>query len=96
MGRTLTELYNDHSHFMITGHRGASFEFPENTLLAMEKAIGAGCDMIEFDLSVEIVEDDDITPFDKYIGYTEYDNGDYLRVYYDGEKLIGYFEESEE
>lgn len=50
MGRTLTELYNDHSHFMITGHRGASFEFPENTLLAMEKAIGAGCDMIEFDL----------------------------------------------
>ena len=50
MGRTLTELYNDHANFMVTGHRGASFEFPENTLLSMEKAIEAGCDMIEFDL----------------------------------------------
>lgn len=50
MGKSLTELYNDPAHFMITGHRGASFEFPENTLLAMEKAIEAGCDMIEFDL----------------------------------------------
>lgn len=50
MAKTLTELYNDHSHFMITAHRGASFEFPENTLLSMEKAVEAGADMIEFDL----------------------------------------------
>ena len=50
MKKTLTELYNDHSHFMITAHRGASFEFPENTLLSMEKAVEAGADMIEFDL----------------------------------------------
>ena len=50
MSKTLTELFHDHSHFMITAHRGASFEFPENTLLSMEKAVEAGADMIEFDL----------------------------------------------
>ena len=50
MGKTLTDLYNDRDHFMITAHRGASFEFPENTLLAMQKAYEAGADMIEFDL----------------------------------------------
>lgn len=48
--RTLTELYNDPEYFMITAHRGASFEFPENTALAMRKAVEAGADMIEFDL----------------------------------------------
>ena len=37
-------------YFMITAHRGASFEFPENTLISMEKAIAAGADMIEFDV----------------------------------------------
>ena len=50
MKKTLTELYNDHDNLIITGHRGASFEFPENTIPAMQKAIEAGCDMIEFDL----------------------------------------------
>lgn len=35
---------------MVSAHRGASFEFPENTLLSMEKAVEAGADMIEFDL----------------------------------------------
>lgn len=48
--KTLTELYSDRSHFMVTAHRGASFEFPENTALAMRKAVEAGADMIEFDL----------------------------------------------
>ncbi len=47
---TLTELYQNKHHFMITAHRGASFEFPENTALAMRKAVGGGADMIEFDL----------------------------------------------
>ncbi len=47
---TLTELYNDRSRFMITAHRGASYEFPENTALAMRKAVEGGADMIEFDL----------------------------------------------
>ena len=48
--KTLTDLYSDPAHFMITAHRGASFEFPENTALSMRKAVEAGADMIEFDL----------------------------------------------
>ena len=36
---------------MLTAHRGASYEFPENTLLSMAKAIDAGADMIEFDVT---------------------------------------------
>lgn len=71
-------------------------KFLGNEVVEVGTLYNVNTDMLEFDLSVEIVENDDITPFDKYIGYTEYDNGDYLRVYYDGEKLIGYFEESEE
>lgn len=71
-------------------------KFLGNEVVEVGTLYNVNTDMLEFDLSVEIVEEDDITPFDKYIGYTEYDNGDYLRVYYDGEKLIGYFEESEE
>ncbi len=48
--RNLNALYEDRNHFMITAHRGASFEFPENTALSMRKAVEAGADMIEFDL----------------------------------------------
>lgn len=72
-------------------------KFLGNEVVEVGTLYNVNTDMLEFDLFVEIVEDDDIAPlFDKYIGYTEYDNGEYLRVYYDGEKLIGYFEESEE
>lgn len=35
---------------IVTAHRGNSAEFPENTLLAMEEAVKAGADFIEFDL----------------------------------------------
>ena len=48
---TLTWYYEHPEHVMLTAHRGASFEFPENTLLAMEKALEAGADMIEFDVT---------------------------------------------
>ena len=48
---TLTWYYEHPEHVMLTAHRGASFEFPENTVLAMEKAIDAGADMIEFDVT---------------------------------------------
>ena len=48
--RTLPCFYEHPEYFMITAHRGASYEFPENTLLAMQKALEAGADMIEFDL----------------------------------------------
>ncbi len=34
----------------VTAHRGASFELPENTVPAMERAVEAGADFIEFDL----------------------------------------------
>ena len=71
-------------------------KFLGNEVVEVGTLYNVNTDMLEFDLFVEVVERDDITLFDKYIGYTEYDNGDYLRVYYDGEKLIGYFEESEE
>lgn len=33
-----------------TAHRGASFDEPENTLIAFERAVTAGADFIEFDL----------------------------------------------
>lgn len=48
--RSLTFYFEHPEYFMITAHRGASFEFPENTLLSMQKAVEAGADMIEFDL----------------------------------------------
>lgn len=35
---------------VVTAHRGFSAKYPENTLLAFEKAIDAGADIIEFDL----------------------------------------------
>ena len=49
-GRSLSELFEDERHFLVTAHRGASYEYPENTALAMRKAVEAGADMIEFDL----------------------------------------------
>jgi glycerophosphoryl diester phosphodiesterase len=48
--KDLNYFYAHKDYFMITAHRGASFEFPENTFPAMEKAVEAGADMIEFDL----------------------------------------------
>ena len=44
--KNLSWYYEHKEYFMITAHRGASFEFPENTFLAMEKAVEAGADMI--------------------------------------------------
>ena len=50
MDQSLTYYYERPEYFMITAHRGASYEFPENTVLAMQMAVEAGADMIEFDL----------------------------------------------
>ena len=47
--KTLTELYAE-KRCVATAHRGASGLYPENTLLAMTKAVELGADLIEFDL----------------------------------------------
>ncbi len=49
----------------IFAHRGASGEYPENTLLAMEQAIEQGADGIEFD--VQQAKDNLAVTHDRYI-----------------------------
>ena len=46
---SLTRLHAE-ERILVTAHRGNSNEYPENTLLAMHKAVEAGADFIEFDL----------------------------------------------
>lgn len=46
---SLSRLHEE-ARTLVTAHRGNSLEYPENTLLAMEKAVEAGADFIEFDL----------------------------------------------
>ena len=36
----------------VFGHRGFSGEYPENTMLAFQKAVEAGCDGIELDVQL--------------------------------------------
>ena len=50
----------------IFGHRGFSGKYPENTMLAFEKAVEIGCDGIELDVHLTkdnvlvIIHDEDI------------------------------------
>ena len=46
---SLSRLHES-GRILVTAHRGDSLEYPENTLLSMEKAVVAGADFIEFDL----------------------------------------------
>lgn len=46
---SLDRLHKE-ERILVTAHRGNSSEFPENTLPAMEEAVKAGADFIEFDL----------------------------------------------
>lgn len=47
----LPELYNDDGDdFIIIAHRGASAYYPENTMIAFEKAMEMGAEMIELDV----------------------------------------------
>lgn len=48
----LTALHRNLEHVIVTAHRGASGCYPENTLLAMRKAVEWGADIIEFDVRV--------------------------------------------
>ena len=47
---SLKELYSTDGKIVVASHRGFSAEFPENTLLAFEKAVEAGTDIVEFDV----------------------------------------------
>lgn len=72
-------------------------KFLGNEVIEVNSLYNVNTDMYEFDLFVEVVDKDEVSPlFDKFIGTVEYDNGDYLEVYYNGEKLIGYFENYDE
>ncbi len=50
----------------ILGHRGFSHRYPENTMLAFERAIETGCDGVEFDVQLSrdgvpvIIHDEDL------------------------------------
>lgn len=47
----LPTLYNDDGdNFIIIAHRGASAYYPENTMIAFEKAVEMGAEMIELDV----------------------------------------------
>lgn len=49
----LPALYNDDGDdFIIIAHRGASAYYPENTMIAFEKAITMGAEMIELDVTL--------------------------------------------
>ena len=42
----------------VIAHRGYSGRYPENTMLAFEKAVEAGCDAIEMD--VQLTKDGEV------------------------------------
>lgn len=46
----LIEQFQQDQHVRIAAHRGYSAKYPENTLLAFEKALAYDIDMLEFDL----------------------------------------------
>ncbi|MDN4074352.1 glycerophosphodiester phosphodiesterase family protein [Fictibacillus terranigra] len=46
----MIDRLKDNSSLYIAGHRGYMAEYPENTLLSFQKALGLGVDMLEFDL----------------------------------------------
>ncbi|MEX2364641.1 MAG: glycerophosphodiester phosphodiesterase family protein, partial [Balneolaceae bacterium] len=47
---SLTQFDNNGTAINVIAHRGASFEYPENTLLAFEKAIEHYTDFVELDI----------------------------------------------
>ncbi|MCJ8007415.1 glycerophosphodiester phosphodiesterase family protein [Lederbergia wuyishanensis] len=48
----MIEQLLDQSSIIVAAHRGYSSKYPENTLLAFQKAVETGVDMIEFDLRI--------------------------------------------
>jgi len=47
---SIKDIYSDPKRIVITAHRGFSGRYPENTIVAFEKAYEAGADLIEFDV----------------------------------------------
>src|SRR5438105_13860940 len=39
---------------LVIGHRGAAAVAPENTLAALQAAVDAGADLVEFDIAVDL------------------------------------------
>jgi len=60
----------------IIAHRGASGEFPENSLLAFEKAIEQGADGIELDAQYHVASGKFVLIHDSYLDQTTSGNGD--------------------
>lgn len=60
----------------IIAHRGASGEFPENSLLAFEQAIKQGADGIELDAQYHVQSDSFILLHDSYLESTTNGKGD--------------------
>jgi glycerophosphoryl diester phosphodiesterase len=46
----MIEHIQNNPSIIVAGHRGFKFAYPENTLLAFQKALELGVDMLEFDL----------------------------------------------
>lgn len=63
----------------VVAHRGYSGRYPENTMLAFQKAVEAGCDEIELD--VQLTKDDVVVVLhDERIDRTT-DGAGYVRDY---------------
>lgn len=61
--------YAEKSNTLIAAHRGASGEFPENTIIAIENAVKQGADIIEID--IQLTADNEIVAFhDDFLGRT--------------------------
>ncbi|MBS4195691.1 glycerophosphodiester phosphodiesterase family protein [Lederbergia citri] len=70
----MIERLQAESSIIVAAHRGFSSEYPENTLLAFQKAVDIGVDMIEFDLRLS--KDDEVAIIhDQTVDRTTNDSG---------------------
>lgn len=72
----------------IIAHRGASGEYPENSLLAFEKAIEQGADGIELDAQFHVASGKFVLLHDSYLDKTTNGKGDLNRLSLDELKAL--------
>lgn len=72
----------------IIAHRGASGEYPENSLLAFEKAIEQGADGIELDAQYHVASGKFVLLHDSYLDKTTNGKGDLNRLTLDELKAL--------